>query len=64
MGAEIGGVAGSATEAGATRRASIEFTVELDSGTMVAIVQEANEVFEAGKRVRILSGQGISCITH
>mgnify|MGYP001201332807 FL=1 len=64
IGAVIGGVAGSAAEEGATRRAGIEITVKLDSGSMVAIVQEADEKFEVGERVRILSGQGISRVTH
>jgi outer membrane lipoprotein SlyB len=64
IGAVIGGVAGSAAEEGVTRKPGIEVTVKLDNGSMLAVVQEADEQFKVGDRVRILSGQGISRVTH
>jgi len=64
VGAVAGGVAGQALEEGATRRTGLEITVRLDSGKMVAIVQEADEAFRPGERVRILSDAGVSRVTH
>ncbi len=64
IGAVIGGVAGSAAEEGVTRKPGIEVTVKLDNGNMLAVVQEADEKFSVGERVRIVTGQGISRVTH
>ncbi len=64
LGAVAGGVAGQAIEQGTTRRAGVEVTVKLDSGALVAIVQEADETFKPGERVRILSDGRTSRVTH
>lgn len=64
LGAVVGGVAGQAIEQGTTRRTGVEVTVKLDSGALVAIVQEADETFRAGDRVRILSDGRTSRVTH
>lgn len=64
VGAVAGGVVGQAAEEAATRRTGLEITVRLDGGRMVAIVQEADEVFRPGERVRILSDSGVSRVTH
>lgn len=64
LGAVAGGVAGQAIEQGTTRRTGVEITVKLDSGALVAIVQEADETFKAGDRVRILSDGRTSRVTH
>jgi outer membrane lipoprotein SlyB len=64
LGAVAGGVAGQAIEQGTTRRTGVEVTVKLDSGALVAIVQEADETFKAGERVRILSDGRTSRVTH
>ncbi len=64
VGAVAGGVAGNAIEGSAAQRAGYELTVRLDSGEMRAIVQEADEFFQPGDRVRILSRGGISRVTH
>jgi outer membrane lipoprotein SlyB len=63
-GAIIGGLVGNAAEDYGTRRPGVEVTVLLDSGKMVAITQEADEQFKPGDRVRILSGNGITRVTH
>jgi outer membrane lipoprotein SlyB len=63
-GAVIGGVAGQAAEQGITSRRGIEITVKLDSGQMVAIMQEADETFRPGDRVRILSDGATSRVTR
>ena len=64
LGAVLGGVAGAATEEVFTRRKGVEITVKLDSGRLVAITQAADEVFQVGDRVRILSGGGITRVSH
>lgn len=64
LGAVAGGVAGQAVEQGTTRRAGVEITVKLNGGALVAIVQEADETFRAGDRVRILSDGRTSRVTH
>ncbi len=64
VGAVAGGVAGNAIENSADRRPGYELTVRLDDGQMRAIVQEADEFFQPGDRVRILSRGGVSRVTH
>lgn len=64
IGAVAGGVAGQAVEEGTTRKNGVEVTVKLNSGALVAIVQEADETFRAGDRVRILSDGRTSRVTH
>ena len=64
IGAVAGGVAGQAIEQGTTRKNGVEVTVKLDTGALVAIVQEADETFKPGERVRILSDGRTSRVTH
>lgn len=64
IGAVAGGVAGQALEEGTTRKNGVEITVKLNNGALVAIVQEADEIFHAGDRVRILSDGSTSRVTH
>jgi outer membrane lipoprotein SlyB len=55
-GAIIGGVIGNAVEQGATQRPGVEVTVRLDSGRMLAVVQDdVGEQLRPGDRVRVLS---------
>lgn len=64
VGAVAGGVAGNAIENSADRRPGYELTVRLDNGELRAIVQDADEPFRPGDRVRILSRGGVSRVTH
>ena len=64
FGAVLGGLAGSAIEEGATKKNAQEITVKLDNGQLIAIVQEAGELFNPGERVRVLSGDGSTRVTH
>ena len=64
IGAVAGGIAGSALEEGVTRKDALEITVKLDGGTMIAIVQEADEQFHAGDKVRIVENADTSRVTH
>ena len=63
-GAVGGGLLGQAAEEGVTGGKGLEITVRLDNGSLVAITQAADEAFRPGERVRILSGGGVSRVTH
>lgn len=64
LGAVAGGVAGNAIEQGTTKKQGLEITVKLDNGELRAITQEADETFRQGERVRLLSGGGVTRVTH
>lgn len=64
IGAVVGGLAGSAIEEGMTRKDALEITVKLDNGTLIAIVQEADEQFNAGDKVRLIESGGTSRVSH
>lgn len=64
LGAVVGGIAGSMAEEGLTRKDALEITIKLDGGGLVAIVQEADEVFKAGEKVRIIETGGVSRVSH
>jgi outer membrane lipoprotein SlyB len=64
IGAVAGGIAGSAIEEGVTRKDALEITVKLDGGSMIAIVQEADEQFHPGDKVRIVENADTSRVTH
>jgi outer membrane lipoprotein SlyB len=64
LGAVAGGVAGSALEEGVMSKDGLEITVKLDGGRMIAVTQEADEQFRVGERVRVLSGGGVTRVTH
>ena len=64
IGAVVGGIAGAMAEEGITRKDGLEITVKLDGGGLIAIVQEADEVFKAGEKVRILESGGVSRVSH
>lgn len=65
-GAVAGGVAGQRVEAAATRRQGVEITVRLDSGGLIAVVQEEdpNQAFWPGQPVRVLSQGGTVRVTR
>jgi len=64
IGAVAGGIAGSAAEEAITRKDGLEITVKLDGGGLVAIVQEADEVFNAGDKVRLIERGDITRVSH
>jgi len=64
VGAVAGGLAGGAVEEGVTRKTGLEITVKLDNGRLLAITQDADEVFRPGERIRVLSGGGVTRVTH
>ena len=64
LGAVAGGLAGAAAEEGITRKDGLEITVKLDSGGLIAIVQEADENFNPGDRVRLVESGGTTRVSH
>jgi outer membrane lipoprotein SlyB len=64
VGAVVGGLAGAAAEEGITRKDGLEITVKLDNGTLLAVVQEADEQFHPGERVRLVESGGTPRVTH
>ena len=66
VGAVAGGLLGAAAEEGLTRTQGVEITVREDDGTLRAYVQEVepNQVFRVGERVRIMTVNGTSRVTH
>lgn len=64
LGAVTGGVVGSALEEGATRQTATEITVKFDDGKLIAVTQAGDEKFQPGDRVRVLTGSGVTRISH
>jgi len=64
LGAVGGGLAGSAIEEGVTRKTGLEITVKFSSGRMIAVTQEADEQFHPGDRVRVITGGGVTRVSH
>lgn len=63
-GAVIGGIAGAAAEEGITREQGYEIIVRLDTGRLIAVTQSGEEEFKPGDKVHIISGQGVTRVTH
>ncbi len=55
-GALAGAVGGAAVEKGAGTKKAVEFTIELDDGRVMAVVQEDKAYYRIGDRVRMLQG--------
>lgn len=64
LGAVAGGLVGQNVEANMVNRPGLEITVRLDNGSLTAITQDADEVFRAGDRVRLLSSGRTARVTH
>ena len=64
LGAIAGGIIGDNVEANLTKTKGIEITVKLENGELRAIVQDADETFKVGERVRLLSHGKTTRVTH
>lgn len=66
LGSVAGGIAGAVVEEQATKRQGIEITVRLESGKVLAVVQEESpkETFTVGERVRVLTLSGMTRVSH
>ena len=60
----LGSIIGNNIEVQANEVPGVEVTVLLDSGKYVAVVQQADEEFRPGDRVRVLSGPYSIRVTH
>jgi outer membrane lipoprotein SlyB len=54
VGALGGAAVGAVAEEGLTKKNALEITVELDTGEILSVVQEADLQFSPGERVRVL----------
>ena len=64
LGAVAGGLVGQAVERQNSQVRGLEITVRLENGQLRAITQEADETFQPGDRVRLVSGRGGTRVTH
>ena len=64
VGTVLGGWGGASAEEAVTRKAGYEITVQLDSGRLLAVTQAADESFRTGDRVRVLTGNGGTRVSH
>jgi len=63
-GAVLGGLAGNAVEQRVTQRQGLEIVVRLDSGQLMSVVQDADQQFVPGDRVRVLLGNNSVRVTR
>jgi len=66
IGAVAGGIAGAAIEEGVTRTQGVEFTLRMEDGRTIAIVQalSPNERFSVGDRVRVIYSGSNTRVAH
>ncbi|MDD2916083.1 MAG: glycine zipper 2TM domain-containing protein [Gallionella sp.] len=65
LGAVAGGVVGSAIEEGVTRQSAVDITVRFEDGKLIAVTQAVgDEKFQPGDKVRVLTGSGVTRISH
>jgi outer membrane lipoprotein SlyB len=63
LGGVAGGVIGNTVEEKMTRKDAFEIVLKLDSGELRAIVQEADQEFQPGQRVKLVTSGGITRVT-
>ncbi|MFZ6864189.1 hypothetical protein ACO0K7_16290 [Undibacterium sp. Ji67W] len=64
VGAVAGGLVGQKVESNLNHKPGFEITVRLDNGDIKAITQDADEAFNVGDRVRLLSNGRTTRVTH
>jgi len=64
VGAVAGGLIGQKVENNLSQKPGLEITVRLDNGDIKAITQDADEAFNVGDRVRLLSSGRTTRVTH
>ncbi len=57
-GAAIGALAGAATEKAVRSENAYEFTIELEDGKAISVVQAVDDDYAVGDKVRVLTGEG------
>ena len=63
-GTVLGSIIGYNAEKQVNEVPGVEVTVLLDSGSYIAVVQQAGEPFRSGDRVRVLTGRDAIRVTH
>lgn len=64
VGTVLGGWGGGDSGNTVTHIPGYEIMVRLDSGRLIAVTQTASESFRTGDRVRVLTGNGITRVSH
>lgn len=64
IGTVLGGWGGDAPGESVTYKTGYEITVRLDSGRVIAVTQITDESFRTGDRVRVLTGSGVTRVSH
>lgn len=62
LGAVVGGIAGAAAEEGYTREDGLEYSLKLEDGSYISVVQAVSkdEEIKAGDKVRIIESDGVT----
>lgn len=65
LGAVVGGVVGAAAEEGYTREDGAEYSIKLEDGSYISVVQALGESEEivAGDKVRVIESSGVARVT-
>jgi outer membrane lipoprotein SlyB len=64
VGAVAGSIAGNMIAQGASNRDGLEITLRLDNGRQLLVLQPDGETFKPGERVRVISDQQGTRVTH
>jgi outer membrane lipoprotein SlyB len=64
VGAVAGSIAGNMIAQSASNPDGVEITLRLDNGRQLLVVQPADETFKPGERVRVISDQKGTRVTH
>ena len=64
IGAAIGAAIGAFGEEMVTKKDGLEITVKLPDGTMLAVVQEADDKFTPGETVRLIDSGDVTRVSH
>ena len=64
LGATVGAIAGAVGEEMVTKKDGLEITVKMPNGTLLAIVQEADDQFKPGETVRLIENGDVTRVSH
>ncbi len=64
IGAAIGAAIGAFGEEAITKKDGLEITVKMPDGSLLAIVQEADDQFTPGEKVRLIESGDVTRVSH
>lgn len=64
LGAAAGAIAGALGEELVTKKDGLEITVKMPDGSLLAIVQEADDQFKPGEKVRLIENGNVTRVSH